>query len=821
MSAAGAFLGAIVLALIAGIGIFILITVAGAFFRLLGRFFSHIGRFIGGEIRDIFRFVGAVIVAPVFAFLTLASVVVGRWSASAHYARALRDEVKSAALCVYRVLVGHPLRLIGLGTVMEGYEHRLPQVVAQAPTRDTPRGGRKARFGGYNIIGSLPGGGSGGRLYIAEPDAVKRAALARAGNDVDRVVIKTFSLHEGSSLPQMLRESRALEAAKQLGLVLEHELADDERFYYVMRYVPGDSLAEVTRRIHADAAPEGLGNRAIRELVGYVADLARTLEHYHSGGLWHKDVKPDNIIVHDGRAELVDLGLITPLRSAMTLTTHGTEYFRDPELVRMALRGVKVHEVNGAKFDIYAVGAVLYSLIENSFPAHGGLSQVSKRCPDAIRWVIRRAMTDYDKRYADVGELLADLRVILASEDLFEVKPAVLPSRKGAEGAGGESADLENEEPGRVVSPESAFASSGSPVPPIPPHPPRPERAYDEVTNEPSRPRPTLRVVNWWTGRYAADRGRDGARPGEPVAVAAEAFVNPRAGGPRRDARQQVADARRRATERRHRATTRIAGSRSVNDRRFRPEIFVAIAIGVFVMLYLVRADRLGTDGASDFAAPIAELKAGLASALDDGDGEQSLADLAVRPTLFLASTLGEVSDEQAREAIASLARDARRANLEVRGLLDETYYPEGVRAPADFAQDTELLAELQLLVAGRPIEADDVYADVMGWMNERNEIDALAWLEWRGNDRTSKDVLVVTFTASARFATPLAQIESREVRDLARELHGRAKASPPPTPALPAYRDGQRQASATSRPPSDATDVDHDRPDSRDDEHD
>ena len=118
-----------------------------------------------------------------------------------------------------------------------------------------------------------------------------------------------------------------------------------------------------------------------------------------AAGLWHKDVKPDNIIVHDDRAHLVDLGLVTPMRSAMTLTTHGTEYFRDPEMVRLALKGVKVHQVDGAKFDIYAVGAVLYSIIENSFPAHGGLSQVSKRCPESLRWVIRRSMTDYDKRY--------------------------------------------------------------------------------------------------------------------------------------------------------------------------------------------------------------------------------------------------------------------------------------------------------------------------------------------------------------------------------------------------------------------------------------
>ena len=108
-----------------------------------------------------------------------------------------------------------------------------------------------------------------------------------------------------------------------------------------------------------------------------------TLRAYHDGGLWHKDVKPENVIVHDGRAHLVDLGLVTPLRSAMTLTTHGTEYFRDPEMVRQALRGVKVHQVNGAKFDIYAAGAVLYFLIENDFPAHGALSRFTRKSPEA------------------------------------------------------------------------------------------------------------------------------------------------------------------------------------------------------------------------------------------------------------------------------------------------------------------------------------------------------------------------------------------------------------------------------------------------------
>ena len=57
----------------------------------------------------------------------------------------------------------------------------------------------------------------------------------------------------------------------------------------------------------------------------------RTLDGYHRGGLW-LDVKPDNIIVDGQRAYLVDFGLLSSLRSTMTLDARH-RYFRDPEMV--------------------------------------------------------------------------------------------------------------------------------------------------------------------------------------------------------------------------------------------------------------------------------------------------------------------------------------------------------------------------------------------------------------------------------------------------------------------------------------------------------
>lgn len=458
-----------VLALIAGITVlvFLLISLlsvlgkgATVVFGFVARAGRHVARFVSGMCRDVVGLVGSGVTAGVFAPMILGNVAIGRWSRANHYGRAMQREVAGLASGAWRLAVGHPARFLGLGSLIDGVERRIPETIARAPGADSP-GGRQG-FEGYTVLGSLPSGGSGARLFLAEPDEVKRLQLAKGGRDVPaRVVIKSFSLDDGSTMPQIVRESRALEAARSLGLVLEHTLRGT-RFHYVMPYVPGEDLGVVTQKLHAAAGAEGLGRPQLAEAMGHVSELLAGLHRFHAAGLWHKDIKPTNIIVSDGRAQLVDLGLITPLASAMTLTTHGTEYFRDPELVRLALRGVKVHEVDGVKFDVYGVGAVLYSLIENGFPAHGSLSQITRRCPEALRWIVRRAMAEMGQRYAGTAEMLADLRVVMAARDPFKVKPAELPSVAGRPGA---AAAVESELAAARGQPD-AVPSGGAAAPP-------------------------------------------------------------------------------------------------------------------------------------------------------------------------------------------------------------------------------------------------------------------------------------------------------------------------------------------------------------------
>jgi hypothetical protein len=217
----------------------------------------------------------------------------------------------------------------------------------------------------------------------------------------------------------------------------------------------------------------------------------------------------------------------------MTLTTHGTEYFRDPELVRQALRGVKVHQIDGGKFDVYAAGAVLFSIIENSFPAHGGLSQVSKNCPESLRWIIRRAMTDYDKRYPTARAMLDDLTVVAAASDPFTVKPADLPSMNGKAPAN---------EPQQEPAPEPVFAqadvqAAASPVPPPAAHrDPDAAPAAGHAPNPaafaaaPAAAIPKLRISDWWTGKYVPNDAASAPNP-KPAArqnKAHAAAFNPR-----------------------------------------------------------------------------------------------------------------------------------------------------------------------------------------------------------------------------------------------------------------------------------------------------
>ncbi|MCH2139108.1 MAG: hypothetical protein MK074_08670 [Phycisphaerales bacterium] len=370
-----------------------------------------IGRTATALIRDIIIAAACTVRATALAVGAVVAMLCGRWPVAKRLGKQLREQLARAG----RRLSDLPTRAASRG-------QRTPV------TRSTTADDDPDHFPGWEIVDELKAGGSGARLLVATP-------LPGNPHNVDRAVIKVFNLSSGSPLPQMMRESRALDGARKMGMVLEHGM-DEQRFWYAMPFIPGDNLSVTAGALHRDDAP--VAQEDLRRILMWMRDLIGQLEAYHDAGLWHKDVKPDNVIVNATGAHLVDFGLVTPLGSAMTLTTHGTEFFRDPELVRQAYRGSKVSDVDGARFDIYSLGAVLYFMVEGTFPAHGNLSRFSKACPPAVQMIVRRAMADYDKRYTKIATMGKDVQQVIAAHDIAAVRPADLPSMALGAAAGQE-----------------------------------------------------------------------------------------------------------------------------------------------------------------------------------------------------------------------------------------------------------------------------------------------------------------------------------------------------------------------------------------------
>jgi serine/threonine protein kinase len=397
-----------VVALVGAVLLFVYVVIP-----IIGHIFSFTGRlcrFVYQELRDLILLPVAIFIGGIKLLRATLCVVLARWDIAHSEMDAAKRRFAEAYNKTVAVCIDNPLRIFAI-------EPKTPQKAKKPIPRYVHTGTSTTTFEGYTVIGTLQAGGSGAKLYVAQPNHNPR-----------QVVIKCFDISSGSQLPQIVRESRAMESAKKLGLVIEHHL-DTERFWYAMPYHAGDHLGVVTHALHTNNPT--FANTQFELILRYQHALLQTLKTYHNAGLWHKDVKPDNIIIHGGDAHLVDLGLVTPLGSAMTLTTHGTEYFRDPELVRQANRGVKVHQVDGSKFDVYGAGAVLYFMLENTFPAQGGLSSFNKQSPECLHWIVRRAMADYDKRYASIEEMLQDVETVLRTKNIASVRPADLPSMAG------------------------------------------------------------------------------------------------------------------------------------------------------------------------------------------------------------------------------------------------------------------------------------------------------------------------------------------------------------------------------------------------------
>lgn len=207
------------------------------------------------------------------------------------------------------------------------------------------------RIGPYEITKKLGAGGMG---------EVYRARDTRLGRDVAIKVLPQDAAKDEDRIRRFEQEARAAGTLNHPNVLTIFDIGSHEGTLYVVSEVlDGATLTEEIRN----------GPLPVRKVVDYAGQLSRGLAAAHEKGIFHRDLKPDNIFVTtDGRVKILDFGL-AKLSEKMTDASRSTmqTVATEPGMVLgtvgyMSPEQVRGHEAD-YRSDIFSFGAVLYEMI--------------------------------------------------------------------------------------------------------------------------------------------------------------------------------------------------------------------------------------------------------------------------------------------------------------------------------------------------------------------------------------------------------------------------------------------------------------------------
>jgi len=229
--------------------------------------------------------------------------------------------------------------------------------------------------------------GLAGRYTIERELGAGGMATVYLAHDVKhrRMVAIKVLRPELASLLGPDRFLREVEVAAQLNhphILALYDSGEAEGFlFYVMPYIKGESLRQKLEREK---------QLSIEEALGVTRQVASALGYAHAHDVIHRDVKPENILLHEGEAMVADFGIALAVSAAaserLTLTglAVGTPAYMSPE------QAVSERALD-ARSDVYSLGCVLYEMLAGEPPYTGATAQVliAKRLVDPVPAVRR------------------------------------------------------------------------------------------------------------------------------------------------------------------------------------------------------------------------------------------------------------------------------------------------------------------------------------------------------------------------------------------------------------------------------------------------
>jgi serine/threonine-protein kinase len=221
------------------------------------------------------------------------------------------DAFSSAQTAIANATAGASLRLPGT-TTSGGRTTVLPRISGTGTALEIVSEAR-TRYEPIKLLGS---GGMGEVLLAQDQDIARKVAVKRLLPEANDPML----------LARFVDEIRTVGRLEHPNIVPVHDVGVDEegRYFFVMKYVEGETLEQIIRKLNAgDEEYHRIYNSERR--VEIMIAVLNALEYAHSHGVIHRDVKPANVMVgRYGEVVLMDWGIAKQLDSSRDLV-QGTD----------------------------------------------------------------------------------------------------------------------------------------------------------------------------------------------------------------------------------------------------------------------------------------------------------------------------------------------------------------------------------------------------------------------------------------------------------------------------------------------------------------
>ncbi|MBO4904008.1 MAG: PASTA domain-containing protein [Lachnospiraceae bacterium] len=324
----------------------------------------------------------------------------------------------------------------------------------------------------YEIL-ELIGSGGMADVYKAKCHKLNRFVAIK--------VLKPEFSSDSGFVSKFKAEAQAAAGLMHPNIVNVYDVGEERRMYYfVMELVEGITLKHyIEKKIRLTS----------KEAVSIAIQVSMGIEAAHNNGIIHRDIKPQNIIISkEGKVKVADFG-IAKAATSNTVTSHamGSVHYTSPEQARGGY--------SDAKSDIYSIGITLFEMVTGHVPFDGettvavAIKHIQEEMPSpriyvpdvpiSVEQIISKCcQKNPDRRYANVGQLIRDLKHSLTNPD----EEFVVFSEPASEGGTKNISDQEKIQ----IRNQTAFVNTDN-IMPIPQEEPRPaprKASYEQETDD-------------------------------------------------------------------------------------------------------------------------------------------------------------------------------------------------------------------------------------------------------------------------------------------------------------------------------------------------